>query len=136
MDRAWIGISMSKPVIGGIEGIPQEQFNTLVERVLQAISVADSPLTEGELLEGVSGKKQYKVKIVRYCNDKCLISRTGTGKKGDPFLYSKVTSEPPPTPEPWIGQTTKPYHEELDETEFDNLVELFRILHTIKTKAS
>ncbi len=128
---------MSKPVIGGIEGIPQEQFNTLVERVLQAINVADSPLTESELLGRVSGKKLYKVKIVRHCNDQGLISRNGTGKKGDPFLYSKVHKESPPLPEPSASTlASKPYYEEMDEAEFSNLVELFRILQTMKTKAS
>ena len=131
---------MSKTVIGGIQGIPPQQLSLLKERILSTVKSSPKPMSESDLLERVTGRKQYKVKVVRYCLENKLVNRTGSGKRGDPFLYSY--GEQP------VVQTQQEHHAgpaeansksnsvELSPSDFQNLTELFALLHSIKLKAS
>ncbi|MBK7844489.1 MAG: hypothetical protein IPJ71_12490 [Bdellovibrionales bacterium] len=131
---------MSKTVIGGIQGIPPQQFSSLMERILSTVKNSPRPMSESDLLERVTGRKQYKVKVVRYCLENKLVNRTGSGKRGDPFLYSysehSVVETNQANPLDGKDSKTKPEANELSPSDFNNLRELFALLHAIKLKAS
>lgn len=129
---------MSKTVIGGIQGIPPQQFSSLMERILSTVKNSSKPMSESDLLEKVTGRKQYKVKVVRYCLETKLVNRTGSGKRGDPFLYSY--SEQSAVNAHQVAPTSltevNAKADELSPSDFKNLTELFALLHSIKLKAS
>ncbi|MGE0763507.1 MAG: hypothetical protein AB7N80_09540 [Bdellovibrionales bacterium] len=129
---------MSKTVIGGIQGIPPQQFSSLMERILSTVKSSPKPMSEFDLLEKVSGRKQYKVKVVRYCLENNLVNRTGSGKRGDPFLYSYVEQSAVHTHQVAPASVTEANGkaDDLSPSDFKNLTELFALLHSIKLKAS
>jgi hypothetical protein len=43
---------------------------------------------ESEIVDHIEGRHAVKRKALRNLVDRALVSRTGTGKKGDPFIYS------------------------------------------------
>lgn len=107
------------------------------------------PLTEAEILKGVAGRKLTKVVALRRLAQD-LLRRSGTGKKGDPFLYSVVVpisnpvasypvSQNGPTlqsdePLASTGAHYKSYTLpngkllNLSKEEFDHVVEVFKLL--------
>lgn len=129
---------MSKTVIGGIQGIPPQQFSSLMERILSTVKNSPKPMSESDLLEKVTGRKQYKVKVVRYCLENKLVNRTGSGKRGDPFLYSysEQSTVHAHQEAPAIVAEVNAKADDLSSSDFKNLTELFALLHSIKLKAS
>ena len=59
---------------------------TVADATLQALASGES-LTEAEIARAVEGKTRTKRKVLRGLFGKDQISRTGGGKKGDPFRY-------------------------------------------------
>lgn len=95
-------------------------------------------MSESDLLEKVTGRKQYKVKVVRYCLDNNIMNRTGSGKRGDPFLYSysEQSAFNAHQEAPASVAEVNAKADDLSTSDFKNLTELFALLHSIKLKAS
>ena len=55
--------------------------------ILNCLCDQKTPLTERQIDERVSGRKKHKVLALRSLVRAEIISRTGTGKKGDPYKY-------------------------------------------------
>ena len=62
-----------------------------VDKIANAITIAlasiGKPCTEKQLLRLVKGRKQTKIPVLRSLVRDGKVSRSGGGKKGDPFLY-------------------------------------------------
>jgi hypothetical protein len=62
------------------------------ERILQFLQSTPGAVTEPEINEGVTGRRQAKMKAIRDLVETQVVKRSGGGRKGDPFRYSL----PPP----------------------------------------
>jgi len=64
--------------------------------LVEALREEREPVREEPALGLVEGKKQTKGKALRRLVDAGVVTRTGAGKKGDPYLYSVSRILPPP----------------------------------------
>ncbi|HEX7422873.1 MAG TPA: AAA family ATPase [Terriglobales bacterium] len=62
-------------------------INTMKAAMLEHIRTLTEPADEGTIRDAVEGRKQVKVHALRALIDDGKVERTGTGKKGDPYLY-------------------------------------------------
>lgn len=54
---------------------------------IQALAGQTRPCTEKSLMRLVRGRKQIKIAVLRILVKGGNVLRTGSGKKGDPYLY-------------------------------------------------
>ncbi|MCA1578343.1 MAG: AAA family ATPase [Acidobacteria bacterium] len=71
---------------GALETI---QIDTCKRRVLE--SLGEETLTEPEIKERVGGNSTHTSKALRELCTEGAVQRTGAGKKGDPYLYAKIS---------------------------------------------
>jgi hypothetical protein len=63
--------------------------------ILEFLGNQTEPLEERAIQEGIEGRKGTKSKALRRLRDAHEIEWTGTGKRGDPYLYKKAGFSPP-----------------------------------------
>lgn len=91
------------------------------------LQMHDRQMTEAELFRLVKCRRQDKQAALRDLVSEGVVCRSGTGKRGDPFLYSVRSSLPiPSAPEPAA------HAELLSPAELENIVQLFQLLRRIK----
>ena len=70
---------------GTVEDIEMERAR---QEVLEAM--ANDPITEAEVKDTVGGDTRWTQKAIRSLVADVLLVRTGAGKKGDPYRYTKA----------------------------------------------
>jgi hypothetical protein len=60
----------------------------ICERILNYLSLQTRPSHEAEILSSVRGRRQYKITALRDLIAASIVARSGSGKKGNPYLYS------------------------------------------------
>lgn len=68
------------------------EVNRLKGEIAVYLQSCDQPQTEPTILENVEGRAARTKKALRQMVDEGMVARSGQGKKGDPFLYSKPRS--------------------------------------------
>jgi hypothetical protein len=71
---------------------------SVADGILEYLQNADGKKTEPEIGEAVEGKTSVKRKALRLLRESGKIDRQGTGRRGDPFLYSFLFSCSPYIP--------------------------------------
>lgn len=71
----------------------QSNLERVREDILSFLDTYDSPIIAKELEENIEAKSKVFDTALKELLAENLIQRTGTGKKGNPYLYSKLTNE-------------------------------------------
>ncbi len=67
----------------------EDDIRTMGESISKFLDGQQEPVSEGTIKDGVKGRGELKVRALRKLLADGEISRTGGGKKGDPYLYSR-----------------------------------------------
>ncbi|GIL17257.1 MAG: hypothetical protein BroJett040_10080 [Oligoflexia bacterium] len=125
----------------------------IAQKIVEFLSQNNKPQSESAILSAVSGRRKDKIDVIRMLRAQGSIAFRGSGKKGDPFLYSVPSSLVEPsqnsaafrsgnTPQvitkPTGDSETPPIFKtyklpngdvlSLSRGEFDEIVDLFRLL--------
>lgn len=125
----------------------------IAQKIVEFLSQSNKPQPESAILSAVSGRRKDKIDVIRMLRAQGSIAFRGSGKKGDPFLYSTPSSLVKLSQDSTIVHaesalqgTTKPKENSdvtpifktyklpngnvlsLSREEFDEVVELFRFL--------
>lgn len=121
----------------------------IAQKIVEFLSHQNEPQPESAILSAISGRRKDKIEVIRVLRAQSLIAFTGSGRKGDPFLYFlvlptqsgrevAVDEKPQVALEPEQDHETAPPFKtyklpngnvlSLSREEFDEVVELFRFL--------
>jgi hypothetical protein len=108
----------------------QDTTSITKEKILQALSGNESGLTESDLVEAISARR---ANLIRILFEQGIITRTGCGKRGDPYKY-RVNKERDCSENSSPTQNQISPQNELDintfsEAELSSVFEVFRLLN-------
>ena len=110
--------------------------NSRIERlkleILSCLKKLPEPGTEAQIFRAVKGRRQVKLGAISALVTDGVIRRQGTGRRGQPFLYSLAKMDTPDAAESKNTKISNPSQESLDASEYSNLVDFFHQLLTIK----
>jgi hypothetical protein len=75
---------------------PVDRQRDIIERILELLSGHET-LTQSEIRESIRGDHGRITPAIRAAVSDGRIKRSGSGGKGDPYLYSKIHADRPPT---------------------------------------
>ena len=65
----------------------QRTLSVMASRIIETLINEERPLSEKQLMKLISGRRQKKIAALRSLIRGTKVFRSGSGKKGDPFLY-------------------------------------------------
>lgn len=77
------------------KGVKNRATPTIRDQILNALAASNAGITESVLLDSVRGRRQEKVKVLRALVESGDVSRTGSGKRGDPYSYELLKTHSP-----------------------------------------
>lgn len=105
----------------------REGLSKIQNQILDVAESSVDALSEAELLSRISGRRQIKIKELRRLLHSGHLVTSGSGKRGDPFMYeiTKISTHED-------NSRVKKEMQVLSDIEKQNLVDLFRTLLDIK----
>lgn len=102
-------------------------------KILAFLIQVAKPMLKSEIFDSVRGKYQIKLQQLGLLLEQGLIGRTGNGHKSDPFRYyhkDKQGQSPAPCPK----KESLPPSIQVSDSDFQNVVDLFRTFLSIKQR--
>lgn len=110
------------PDTGTVEAKGDVQAHILAERKKEVLAhLGDETLMEPDLKERIGGTAGLTAKAIRALFDEGQLQRTGAGKRGNPYLYTK--NQPPTTTSGVSGFSTITNPENLETPESETIMD-------------